>query len=51
MMRVNLCQTVGLTGEQARRLRERLEELKTNIFTHGVRFYKGREVVTGYMYE
>lgn len=50
-MQVDIVKELGLSGDQAQRMEARLRELKENIFHHGVRFYQGREVVTGYMYE
>lgn len=50
-MKADLIRELGLPTEKAERLRQRINELKDNIFSQGVRFYKGRKVVTGYMYQ
>ncbi len=50
-MKADIIKELALSGAQAQRLTKRLQELKGHIFSRGVRFFNGREVVTGYMYD
>lgn len=50
-MKADIVKELNLSGAEAQRLTKRLEELKGHIFGRGVRFFNGREVVTGYMYD
>lgn len=50
-MKADIVRELGLDKALGNRLNARIRELERHITTHGIRFFQGREVVTGYMYE
>lgn len=50
-MKVDFLSSLALSEEEGARLTARLKEVEGHIYGHGVRFFEGREVVTGYQYD